>query len=91
MISHIKIKPIRVGELQEKEANAITWYVPQIQRHADSATAMCSLINIIDSTNSVFVSSFQVEIDNLTLQSWGSDDTIIDNKVLEYSPLFERE
>ena len=30
------------------------------------------------------------EIDNTTLQSWGSDDTVIDNVVLAYSPLFIR-
>lgn len=89
MISYIKIKPIRVGELQEKEANAISWYVPQIHRNADSALAVCSLLNIIDQENSEFVTSFQVEIDNSTLQAWGSDDTVIDNLVLAYSPLFE--
>lgn len=89
MVSHIKIKPIRVGELQEKVANAISWYVPQIQRNADSALAICSLLNIIDEENSEFVTSFQVEIDNSTLQAWGSDDTVIDNLVLAYSPLFE--
>jgi hypothetical protein len=91
MTTYIRIKPIRVGELQEKEANAITWYVPNVQRNADSAFAVCSLVNIIDSDNSMFVSSFQVEIDNATLQAWGSDDTVIDNVVLAYSPLFELE
>mgnify|MGYP003648271991 CR=1 FL=1 len=90
MISHIKIQPIKIGELQEKEANAISWYVPQLQRNADSAIAICSLINIVDLENSSFVSSFQVEIDNETLQSWGDDDSVIDNIVLAYSPLFQK-
>ena len=90
MISYIKIQSIRIGELQEKEANAISWYVPQLQRNADSAIAICSLINIIDSENSSFVSSFQVEIDNETLQLWGEDDSVIDNVVLAYSPLFQK-
>lgn len=91
MISHIKIKPITFGELQEKQANAITWYVSQLQRNGDSAIANCSLINIIDNENSEFVGSFLVEIDHATLQLWGADDTIIDDVVLAYSPLFERE
>jgi hypothetical protein len=89
MVSHIKIKPIRVGELQEKEANAISWYVPQIHRNADSAYAVCTLLNVLDENNSVYVSSFQVEIDNDTLQAWGDDDGVIDELVLAYSPLFE--
>jgi hypothetical protein len=33
---------------------------------------------------------FTVEIDNTTLQNWGSDDTVIDDAVLAYSPLFVR-
>lgn len=88
MNNYIKILPIQVGELQEKTANGIMWYVPQIQRNAESAFAICSLINVIDSNNSSFVSSFQVEIDNATLQAWGADDSVIDDAILAYSPLF---
>lgn len=88
MANYFKIKPIRVGELQEKEANAIMWYVSNLTRNADFAIAQCSLVKINDDGSSVFAASFQVEIDNATLQSWGSDDTVIDNVVLAYSPLF---
>jgi hypothetical protein len=33
---------------------------------------------------------FDVEIDQTTLNNWGADDTVIDNVVLAYSPLFVR-
>lgn len=87
---YIKIKPIRIGELQEKEANAITWQVNGLMRNATMAYADCSLIYVKDDGGSVYVSSFQVEIDNTTLQAWGSDDSVIDDAVLAYSPLFEK-
>lgn len=89
MVNCINIKPIRIGDLQENTANAITWYVSQIHRNCETAVANCSLLYLIDSENSRFVMSFQVEIDNDTLQSWGSDDSVIDELVLAYSPLFE--
>lgn len=91
MVSYIKIKPIRIGNLQEKIANAISWYVPQIHRNAESGYVVCSLLNVIDQNNSIHISTFEVEIDNTTLQSWGADDSVIDNLVLSYSPLFEIE
>lgn len=90
MTNYISIQPIRIGELQEKEANAITWQVNGLMRNATMAYAQCSLIFVTDDGGSIYVSSFQVEIDNETLQSWGDDDSVIDNVVLAYSPLFQK-
>lgn len=88
MANYFKIKPIIFGELQEKQANAITWQVSNISRGADSAIAYCGLIWINSDGSSIQSDTFQVEIDNQTLQNWGADDSVIDNIVLNYSPLF---
>ncbi|MFM9143092.1 MAG: hypothetical protein ACKOPP_03730 [Bacteroidota bacterium] len=85
------IKPIQFGELQEKTANAITWQVNGLIRGATEAHAECSLIFVKPDGGTEYVSSFNVTIDNTTLQSWGADDSVIDDVVLAYSPLFERE
>ena len=90
MENYISIQPIRFGELQEKEANAITWQVNGLMRNATMAYAQCSLIFVTADGGSIYVSSFQVEIDNETLQLWGEDDSVIDNVVLAYSPLFQK-
>lgn len=34
---------------------------------------------------------FSIEIPNDVLQQWGSDDSVIDNHILTYSPLFEKD
>ena len=91
MEPYIKIKPIQFGELSEKTANAITWQVQNLTRGIDFAIAQCYLLNVDTEGNSSFVTSFQVDIDNDTLQAWGDDDSVIDEKVLAYSPLFEKE
>lgn len=90
-MNYIKIKPIQFGELQEKTANAITWQVNNLIRNAEEAIAYCGLIYIHPDGSSEHVSSFMVTIDYNTLQAWGADDSVIDNKVLSYSPLFELE
>lgn len=88
MQPYILIEPIQFGELQEKQANAITWTVSPLIRGAISAYVQCYLL-WEDGNGSTFqVQGFTIEIDNTTLQSWGSDDTVIDNVVLAYSPLF---
>jgi hypothetical protein len=58
-------------------------------RGSTSTIAICTLI-WEENGNTYYRDSFTVEIDNQTLQNWGSDDTVIDNIVLEYSPLFVR-
>jgi hypothetical protein len=89
MKPYLLIEPIQYGELQEKNANAIIWNVSQLMRGSTSATAMCTLI-WEENGNTYHRDSFTIELDNTTLQSWGSDDTVIDNVVLAYSPLFIR-
>lgn len=85
---YIKIKPIQVGELQEKTANAITWRVENLIRGAQSATAYCTLFLIKPDGNVQHVTMFEVALDQTTLNNWGADDTVIDEVVLAYSPLF---
>jgi hypothetical protein len=89
MIPYILIEPIQFGELQQKQANAITWNINSLYRGADSAYAHCTLI-WENNGNTWHVDTFTVEINNATLQAWGSDDTVIDDVVLAYSPLFVR-
>lgn len=89
MKPYILIEPINYGELQEKRANAITWNINNLVRGANTAIATCYLM-WEENGNTVQNELFIVEIDNTTLQSWGSDDTIIDDVVLAYSPLFIR-
>lgn len=89
MVPYILIEPIQFGELQEKKANAITWEVGVLQRGATNASANCSLI-WEDNGNTWYVQGFSVNIDNATLQAWGSDDSVIDEVVLAYSPMFVR-
>jgi hypothetical protein len=59
-------------------------------RGATEALANCTLILVYPDGGTAYVMSFQVNIDNETLQAWGEDDTIIDDKVLAFSPLFVR-
>lgn len=88
MAEYISIQPIQFGQLQEKTANAIIWQVNGLMRNATNAIAECALIYIKSDGGTEYVSSFSVNIDNATLQAWGSDDSVIDNVVLAYSPLF---
>lgn len=87
---NILIEPINYGELQEKKANAICWNVNYLVRGATTALATCYLIWEDGNGNTVQNESFVVEIDEQTLQNWGADDTVIDEVVLAYSPLFVR-
>tara|TARA_R110000868_G_scaffold222038_1_gene473840 strand:- start:547 stop:825 length:279 start_codon:yes stop_codon:yes gene_type:complete len=89
MQPYILIEPINYGELQEKRANAIAWNINNLIRGANMAIATCYLM-WEENGNTVQNELFTVEIDNTTLQSWGSDDTVIDDVVLAYSPLFIR-
>jgi len=90
MVPYILIEPIQFGQLQEKQANAIIWTVSPLMRGAESATAFCTLIWEDGNGNTSHIDSFDVEIDHTTLNNWGADDTVIDEVVLAYSPLFIR-
>lgn len=89
MQPYILIEPIQFGELQEKQANAISWQIHGLLRGATGAVADCALI-WEDNGNTIYVQGFSVQIDNATLQAWGSDDSVIDDAILAYSPLFVR-
>ena len=90
MQPYILIEPIQFGELLEKKANCISWTVTKLLRGADRAYATCYLIWEEGIGNTIQYDSFTVEINNATLQAWGADDTVIDDVVLAYSPLFVR-
>lgn len=90
MQPYILIEPIQFGELQEKQANAISWQIHGLLRGATGATAECALILEDGNGNTVYVQGFNVQIDNATLQAWGADDTVIDDAILAYSPMFVR-
>lgn len=90
MENYIPIEPITFGLTNQHQANAIVWQVNGLKRNATTATAVCSLVNITDGTfnRAMPEGMFRVHIDNTTLQAWGADDSVIDNVVLAYSPLF---
>lgn len=89
---YLRIKEIRLGTLQEKVANAIIWSVASLMRGQTSAYAQCSLIYVNADGGTVEVGEyFTVEITNDILQQWGADDTVIDDVVLAYSPLFVKD
>ena len=90
MEPYVLIEPIQFGQLQEKRANAIIWTVSPLIRGAQSAIAQCTLIWEDGNGNTWQVDTFDVEIDQITLNNWGADDTVIDEVVLDYSPLFIR-
>jgi hypothetical protein len=90
MEPYVLIEPIHFGQLQEKQANAIIWTVSPLMRGAQSATAQCALIWEDGNGNTWQVDTFSVDIDQATLNNWGADDTVIDEVVLAYSPLFVR-
>lgn len=88
-MEYLLINETRVGEFQEVKANAIIWEVSHLLRKSTQATVRCSLM-YIDENDTVTdcYKNFNIEIPNDVLQSWGSDDSVIDNFVLSYSPLF---
>lgn len=88
---YFKIKPITFGQLQEKQANAITWTVGSLIRGSSEATAYCGLIWVNPDGSTIQADTFTVGIDNATLQAWGADDSVIDDVIIAYSPLFEKE
>lgn len=88
MKPYLLIEPIQFGELQEKQANAISWTVSPLIRGSESAIAYCSLIWEDGNGNTSHVQTFNVELDHTILNNWGADDTIIDDAIIAYSPLF---
>jgi hypothetical protein len=88
-MEYLLINETRIGEFQEIKANAVIWEVSSLLRKSTQATVRCSLMYIKeDGTVTDCYKNFSVEIPNEVLQSWGADDSVIDNLVLSYSPLF---
>jgi hypothetical protein len=91
-MNYLRIQEINFGELQEKTTNAIVWNVLSLMRNATEATVHCSLIFVnVDGSTIDSNYHFSMEIPNNVLQSWGSDDSVIDDFVLTYSPLFVKD
>lgn len=91
-MNYLRIQEINFGELQEKTANAIVWNVPNLMRNATEATVQCSLIFVnVDGSTVDSNYYFTMEIPNDILQAWGSDDSVIDDFVLTFSPLFVKD
>jgi hypothetical protein len=105
MENYFKIKPYIVpNDLGYGFANAIAWTVQDIYRGAEEAVAYCNLLKIYQqevpdgsggtiTTNFISPSlmDFQMTIPHPVLNSWGADDTVIDDFVLTYDSNFERE
>jgi hypothetical protein len=84
----LRITPITFGDLNQFNANGIVWKI-NVERGATEAIAECHLIWAReDGGTEARPMSFYVEINNETLQSWGEDDSVIDDVIIAYSPLF---
>jgi hypothetical protein len=96
MRNYLKIQPITFSNLKgDFTVNAISWKVMNIEREATSAKVICNLVNYTPPTNGqnkndfvAMYDSYIMDIPNNVLQAWGSDDSVIDNFVLTYSPKF---
>ena len=92
MNNYLRIKEINFGELQEKKANAIVWTVASLMRNMTEATINCALIYVLNDGGSIESNYyFSMTIPDTILQSWGADDSVIDDFVLTYSPLFQKD
>lgn len=87
-MNYLRLVPFQTGQLLEKQCNAIFWSVGLIRNITD-AEASCSLLFVdADGGTKDLNENFTMVIPNSVLQSWGADDSVIDDFVLTYSPLF---
>jgi len=87
-MNYLKLLPFRIGQLQEKNCNAIYWTIT-LSRNITDAEVKCSLLYAdADGGTHDLNENFSMIVPNSVLQSWGADDSTIDNFVLTYSPLF---
>jgi hypothetical protein len=93
MNTYLRIQEINFGELQEKKANAIIWNVQSLMRGVTEAIVNCSLIYILPNNGGTIESNyyFNMVIPDNILQAWGADDSVIDDFVLTYSPMFVKD
>lgn len=87
-MNYLRLQPFKIGTLLEKDCNAIYWSVT-LNRNITDAEVQCSLI-FVDANNGTkdLGENFSMIIPNAVLQSWGADDSVIDDFIITYSPLF---
>lgn len=87
-MNYLRLQPFQTGSLLEKTCNALYWTVT-LSRNITDAEVSCSLL-FVDSDNGTrdLNQNFTMLIPNSVLQNWGADDSIIDDFVITYSPLF---
>lgn len=87
-MNYLRLVPFQTGQLLEKQCNAIFWSVV-LNRNITNAELNCSLIYVTeDGGTKDLLENFTMVIPDEVLQSWGADDSVIDDLVLTYSPLF---
>jgi hypothetical protein len=87
-MNYLRLQPFKIGTLLEKDCNAIYWAVT-LNRNITNAEVNCSLIFVTaDGGTKDLGESFTMVIPDEILQNWGADDSIIDDFVCTYSPLF---
>lgn len=87
-MNYLRLQPFKTSQFLEKDCNAIYWTIT-LNRNITDAEANCSLL-FVDANNGThdLNEHFIMTIPNTILQSWGADDSVIDNFVCTYSPLF---
>ena len=87
-MNYLRLQNFKTGLLQEKDCNAIYWTIT-LSRNITDAVASCSLL-FVDADNGThdLNENFTMIVPNSVLQSWGADDSVIDDFILTYSPLF---
>lgn len=87
-MNYLRLQTFKTGKLLEKDCNAIFWSVSLI-RNITNAEVNCSLIYVnADGGTKDLGENFTMLIPDSVLQSWGADDSVIDDFILTYSPLF---
>jgi hypothetical protein len=87
-MNYLRLQPFKIGTLLEKDCNGIYWTVT-LNRNITNAEVNCSLIYVdADGGTKDLGKTFTMIIPNEILQNWGADDSIIDDFVCTYSPLF---
>jgi hypothetical protein len=87
-MNYLRIQNFKTGLLQEKDCNAIYWKIT-LFRNITDAEVNCSLLFVNADNGTIDLNqNFTMSIPNSVLQSWGADDSVIDDFVLTYSPLF---
>jgi hypothetical protein len=90
-MNYLRLQPFKTGSLLEKTCNALYWTVT-LNRNITNAEINCSLIFVnADSGTKDLNENFTMQVPDSVLQSWGADDSVIDDLVLTYSPLFIKE